>query len=510
MNLIKRLRRSASSRTAATSYLAFISTALWGLLSIPIAVAFLEPAELGLWTIVNVFLGYLVWMDLGVGSATGRLMAEAVATRNQDEINRWWTATRAVLYAQGLVIIIIGILCIPLIIGFLGVPDTMLSEARWLLLGGIILTGLSLPMRGATGLLTAQNRFYWVPLLQIIIPWINLLVFYLLLRAGMALKAYIFALAASQAATWICYYMLIRFGPDRPRFDRSGMEGKRFTRLLKFSSGLTVTGLSAAITNSLPAMVIARMGGLGMVPVFNFSWKGPLLMTDLVQRSYQSFYPTMQRTYVSGKRELFFQRHSDVGMLTLGLALCAAGAALAFNNMVVQLLAGSAFYSGPYVNIGFALTMIVIPISGLFRILIPISGNLGKSPIISVLQIPFFIILSVSLWNASGLIGVALALALTKSWNGIYAFIRSPANFGRKGRPISKNVAWASLAAMALVITCGFAGAQIPYVPGFAVSIPGRELLLPSLSVTFVNLIPSIFGAALTIYSAKKLYISIR
>jgi O-antigen/teichoic acid export membrane protein len=82
-----------------TSYLGFVSTAAWALVTIPVAVKFLDRESIGLWSMVNVFVSYLVWMDFGIAGATGRLMAPAVAARNQPEINRWWTVTAVALWA---------------------------------------------------------------------------------------------------------------------------------------------------------------------------------------------------------------------------------------------------------------------------------------------------------------------------------------------------------------------------------------------------------------------------
>lgn len=498
MSIFKRLIRSPASRTAAASYIAFTSTAFFGLLSIPIAVAFLEPAELGLWTIVNAFLGYLVWMDLGVGSATGRMMAEAVAKRDQSEINRWWTATRVVLVAQGLIIIVTGFAFIPLILRFLNIPNELREDAIWLLGGGIVITGLSLPMRGAPGLLTAQNRFYWVPLLQSVIPWINLAVFYILLRQGLALKSYIYAMAIGQLATWIAYSVMIITGPDRPRLDYSGISKARFFKLLKYSGNLSISGFSDAILSGLPAILIARLSGLATVPIYNFSWKGALLSSGLVQRTYQSFYPGMQRLFVTGRLDEFRKKHNSCGMLTLGISLSAAGMVLAFNTLIVQALAGSAFYVGPATNIAFALAMVTIPMCGLFNSLLKISGDLGKISLMSLAQLLFFVSAAMLLWPSLGLTGIAFAFALAPLLKGTYGYFRGTKGCGFTRHAISHNVALASIAAMAFVSTCGIIASYMPWQSGWIVIIPGRELNIPPCTTLIVALLPSIIGLVIT------------
>ena len=510
MTLFKRLSKSPASRTAAASYVAFVSTAIWGLVTIPVAVAFLTPVELGLWTVINVFLSYLVWMDFGVGPATGRLMAESVAARDQAEINRWWTATRAVLVVQGFAIIAIGLALSPWILGFLKVPTELFSDARWLLIGGILITGFSLPMRGVPGLLTAQNRFYWVPTITIFTPWINLLVFFLLLRQGLGLKAYIWAMAAGQIITWLCYSTIVIVGQDRPRLDCKGINKERFGMLFKLSFNMSVSGLSDTVLQSMPAILTARLGGLVTVPVYNFSWKGPLIASSLVSRTYQSFYPSLQRCFVSGKRDEFLKKHHSVGMLTLGISLIAAGVVLTFNNLIVQALAGDKFFVGPAANTAFAMAMITIPISGLFRILLPISGDLGKISLISVIQLGAFTIAALTLWPSFGLVGIGFAFATTPLLKGCYGYFRGTANCGYPRHGISRDVAIATLGAIMLIVLCGAIGSFMPWHGGWQITIPGRELTIPPLATIAVNAIPAAFGLALVIHSARAILRSSR
>lgn len=510
MTLLRRLRQSPASRTAAASYIAFASTAIWGLVTIPIAVAFFKPAELGLWTVVNVFLGYLMWMDLGVGPATGRLMADAVARREQVEINRWWTATRSILFLQAGIVIATGLTLSPFILKLLNIPSSLMSDAFWLIIGGVLVTGFSLPMRGIPGLLTAQNRFYWVPCIQIVTPWINLVTFFILLRMGYGLKAYIWAMAVSQTITWMGYAVVIRIGPDHPRIDFKGFERARLGKIFKLSLNMSVSGFSDTLLQSLPAVLIARLGGLTVVPMYNFSWKGPMNASSLVYRTYQSFYPSLQRAYVAGRHDEFLNKHRLAGELTLGGCLIAAGIVLALNNLIVNVLAGGGYFAGPAVNTAFALAMITIPMSGLFRILLPISGNLGKIALISLMQIVLFMAAAAILWQPYGLTGVAFAFAFTPLFKGAYGYFRGTANCGYKIHSVSGNVALGTLISAALVICCGTITGHMEWAGTVNFTILGRELDIAPLETLLIALVPSIIGSAVIIRSGKSIYHSIK
>ena len=94
---LQRLKRSRALHNLSSSYLAFVSSSSCALFSIPVAVHHLSKDEIGLWSIVQVVVGYLVWLDLGIGQATGRKIADAFAHDDRSEINRWWTLSVGIL-----------------------------------------------------------------------------------------------------------------------------------------------------------------------------------------------------------------------------------------------------------------------------------------------------------------------------------------------------------------------------------------------------------------------------
>lgn len=492
--LLSRITKSRTGLNTAASYAAFGSTGLWGLVTISVAVTHLNRQELGLWTVVNAFLAYLVWMDLGVGAATGRMMAKAVADRDQKEINCWWTTTRAVLAAQGVTVVVLGICLLPLVTTLLKIPSELAREARWLLVGGILITGISLPMRGVPGLMTAQDRFHWIPLLSSVTPWINLIVFYAMLKTGFGLRSYVCALAVSQLATWIAYHLLVVLGPNRPRFDREGLSRSRFGTLFSLSSHMTIVGLVDSVLASLPAMIIARYGGLVSVPVYNFSWKGPLLVSSLVARSYQSFYPALQRLHVTGQREGFRVKHEQVAKLTLGMSLIVGGAILIGNEMLVQVLAGRDFFAGHAANIWFAMAMVIIPMAGCFRILLPISGSLGKQSLVALIKLLTGGLVGTFLWRLFGVSGIASVFALLPLFNGIYAYFRGTVGCGYRPHEISRQVAIWTILSILLIGVCGFISYFMEGSMG-AISYRDRILVLPSLGACVSASLPILIGA---------------
>ncbi|YCM42411.1 hypothetical protein V2O64_13960 [Verrucomicrobiaceae bacterium 227] len=391
---------------------------------IPVAVAYLDRGQIGLWAVVNTMLSYLLWMDLGIGAATGRLMADAVANNDYDEIDRWWTATRVTLWIQGSIVIIVGILIVPFVIQWMGISADLVGDARALLFGGVIITGLSFPVRGTTGYLTAQNRFHWIPLMQAIVPWCNFIAFFVCLRLGWGLKAYLAGLLVSQVTIWICCRAFIILGPYKPKWNSTGVKKMRFLSLFKLSGNMAVVGLVGTLLKGVPTLMLARLGGLTIVPVYNFTSRAPLLGASLVGRTYQSFYPGLQRLHVSKRHQEFQKKHLEVGLVTLSGALCGAAIVLAINPVILQLIATEEYFAGMATNVWFAVAVISVPFAGLFQLLLPISGSMGKAAPLAIIKLVLSVYLAILAWNTFGLAGLAAVFALLPLVDLGYAWFR--------------------------------------------------------------------------------------
>lgn len=504
--IVKRLTGSQAARNAAASYFSFFSVSLWGLLSIPIAVAYLDKEQLGLWAVVNVVLSYLIWLDLGVGTATGRLIAKPVADRDQSEINRWWSATRAVLYAQAVLVVVIGLALVPAIVSLISPSDAYKRDTVEIMVGGVLLTAVFFPIRGIPGLLTAQQRFHWVPLIAGLAPWANLLVFYVLLKAGWGLRAYIAALAASQMATMFAYMWVLKCGPDRPQWDRSGITRMRFSALFGYSSKLTVVSIVEAVVKSLPTMIIARAGGLALVPVYDFASKVPMMGYSLASRTYQSFYPALLRLHVKEQHSAFETRFRILGRLTLGIGTAGAAVLLVTNKSLVTFLAGPEFFPGAATNVWFAVSLVTYPLTGLFVMLIILSGELAKIAWIYLAKIVLAVVLGYFAWTVSGMVGIAALFTGLPLVGAVYGYTHGGRLCGTSTMQLTcRRMSGLAGFCAGLVIVSGYlsaayAGNELP------IQLLGRETVIPSFVEMGFASVPLAAGLWLSITALSSLF----
>ena len=502
---LKRLQQSRAARNAAASYLAFVSTSLCGLISVPIAVAYLNKSEMGLWTIVFMVVGYLLWLDFGIGNASGRMIADAMANHDATEINRWWTLSIGVLSLLGLLMIVVALGLSPFLCGLLNIPAEQSGDALWLFLGTAIVSALGMPFRAYPGLLVAQERFHWVPLVQAMMPWTQLFTFWLLLHSGFGIRSYFPALMLSQVFGWGVWLWQVHGKGLHIKVDFSGWTKSRFHELFNYSGSLAVTGITGSLIQSLPALLLARLGGLPLVPVYNLSNRGPGMVDSLAQRTMHSFYPNLQKLYVTGERARFFGKFREVNQLSVWVSLIGSGAILAGNRSLICWLAKADFYAGHWTNVAFACAVVTMPFVAGISTLLQYSGRMGKAALFSAVELPIGIVTCWLGYRFAELPGLAASFALLPLLvRGPYALYVGPVHCGFTTWSLCGN-AIVSLTCVLLVVICSGLWTGLSTQAPVPIEFMGRMTFLPTSREFTMGILLSITGATLATLHLRKI-----
>jgi O-antigen/teichoic acid export membrane protein len=497
---ISRIAGSRAARNAGASYIAFISTSLYSLVSIPLAVSFLGKEEIGLWLIVNGIVGYLIWMDVGIGDATGRKIADAVAAGDHVETNRWWTTSMVVLVILGALTALATLAIAPFLPRLLNIAEAQRADANWLFIGGGLVAALATPIRAYPGLLLAQHRFHWVSLVQAIIPWVQLVTFFVFLKCGYGVRSYLPSLAISQACGWLIFIRQVHGQGGGFKFDRTGLEKERIRSLFAYGGSVAALGLAGAVLYSLPAMILARAGGLALVPVFAFTARGVSMFAQLSQRTTHAFYPGMQRMFVAGKTGEFRERFREVLMVTVGIGLATAGFTLVLNPTLISWLAKPDYYAGLWTNVWFAIGLIVAGVTGGFSSLLQISGSMGRMAIVAALQLVLGSIAGWFGYQYFGLPGLAATFAVVPPFcKGLYGLIRGARNCGYSIMDIGGKAIIFSTGACLLVLLGGLFVDHRALPPAASFMLAGRLLILPSWLDLTVGIVLMLLGGLLTL-----------
>jgi len=501
---IFRLRHSRVGRNAAASYLAFISTTVTGLISIPLAVQFLTKEELGLWAVIIVVTGYLNFMEMGLGVATGRMMADSIIAKDKSEIDRWWTLTRVVLLIQGVAIIILGLGMTPLFMSQIAADFSDPPQALLLFTCMVVLQGVKRPFEGAEGILIAQERFHWVPLRQTMIFWLQLATFAACLFSGLGLYSLLWAEVATLLVAWSLNWFLLAQSIPKLGMNFTGLQWKRVRMLFSFSFSIAGVAILDSFAKSLPVIILGRFGGLPLVPVYSISYKVATVLSSLGRRNYQSFYPALQRMFVQGELTSFRSKYVKVGLITVASSLGIAGFILCFNRTAVEVLASSEFYAGATATTWFAIATVTIPVSGFLQLPLFAAGKMGKSVLIALLQLILGLSLCMLSFRSFGINGLAAVIALLPLCMGAYGYFRGARECGFKPFKLSGNTVCWTFAAMILILVGGCL-ISIYTSPRIVIHAFAKSITLPGLSEILIGGGICLAAAALFIHALRNL-----
>lgn len=412
MTRIRSALKSGPILNLVAGYFCFASTAAYGFASLPVAVHFLDKPQIGLWNLISQVVAYLIFLEMGVGAAVGRVLAEPIASRIQSGIDRAWSTILAILAIQSLLIGLIGWILSPWVLGYFKIPGNLAAEAGFLWLGMTLLHATAFPMRAYTGVLLCQERYHWSLIVSGFTPWIQLAAFAVLLTWGAGLRSYVFATLFVNLCQLFWLRNLVRRGPHELHFHFKSVTWQSAKPILGYSFSMVLWSLAPVIVSSIPAMVLSRSLGLEQVTLYVVSSRVPLMVAMLALRGFHAFYPKIQNLFVTDQRERFVQVYRLA--TSLSLLMTGAGLALAMiaNRHVVGFLARSDFYAGDTVTLWFALGFIILAVSEHLGCLFIIAGQ-GK--LVSVaLAVEILVTLAAAslLCPHFGMAGVAAALAL--------------------------------------------------------------------------------------------------
>lgn len=409
---IRQALKSGPGLNLAAGYFSFVSAAIYGFASIPVAVHFLAKEEIGLWNLISQVVAYLLFLELGVGAAAGRMLAEPLSSGNQGQIDRSWSTILAILASQSAIILAVGWMVSPALVSFFSIPPHLADDARFLWLGMSFLHAAGFPLRAYTGVLLCQERYHWSLIINGLVPWIQLATFATLLAFGAGLRAYVAAFFLVSICQFVWLRWLVGKGPHRLRFQQRSIHWPTAKPILGYSFSMMMWALAPAIIASIPAVILGRFMGLEYVTVYIVTFRVPQMVSMLALRGFHAFFPKMQNLYVIGQRTRFahfYRVATSLSLLMTGLGLVIAMLA---NRHVVEFLARSDFYAGNSVTLWFALGFITMAVSEHLGSLFIIAGK-GKlvSLILGVEMIATFFLASL-LCQRFGLTGVAASLAL--------------------------------------------------------------------------------------------------
>lgn len=347
------MSRRAVVNTAFASYVQMASIALAGLMSVSLALKFLDTERMGLWSFVVQSLGYFLLLDFGVTSSVGRLMGEPLHSGDAKECGRWLSLFLVLTGFQGLLIFLVGYFSTDWVIAWFNIAGPLRPEAHSLWLWMLSLNALTFPLRIGGGILYAQNRSYWPLLASAAANWAGLLAFFLFLKAGTNTLAYAYSAVLTTLVSGVLPWLAVKWGPHRFKISFGDIRWSDLKMLFNFSSGVFVIGVAIQVVFLSQSLIITKLLGLSAVTLFMVSSRAGTYGLQILWRTFDSLGPRWQQFYVAGDRARLagsFRRYTG---LTMSLALLGGTFLIVLNHPFVNLLNLWAHRPGIYADAGF-------------------------------------------------------------------------------------------------------------------------------------------------------------
>lgn len=423
--------------TGVSSYGQLASVTITTLLSVPLALRFLNAQEFGLWSFASQAVGYLMLIDLGVSGSISRMMVEPLSSGRQEEIDRWFSLSLAILATQAALLLVVGLPSVGAIVRWFEIPLALRADASRLLSLLIITNALAHPVRVCSGILFAQNRAYVANAAQMVGVWVNFAAFAALLLLGFRSLSYGVAAAIMTGVQCIFAVVAIVRGPNQFHLRKVKLWSPESLDLFRFSSGLFFVGIGVQIVLISQSLILTKFAGLAAVASFNVSTRVGMLLMQVLWRPFDSFAPRWQQLFVQRECPRLSKEFLAVLRLTLGLTFVGVVFLAALNGLFVGIWARSDLYLGRRFDLLFGGYLVVQTINHCLSHPFVLAKETRKLALISSLEA--LVNLTGTVWavrrfGPQGLIAASIAATVMTSF---FWIIRAgPRQIGLKTRAV--------------------------------------------------------------------------
>jgi O-antigen/teichoic acid export membrane protein len=317
-----------------------VAPALAALTAIPLLLRHLGPETFGIVTIFSTSLIYFTMLDLGLGRAATRFVAQSLESGRLDDLRGYFWGSLILLSGIGMIVAAAGFWAVPTIVyRFLKIPELFLRptvQSFQLICATVPLVALTATFRGY---LEASGRFFYVSLVAGLTGVANYLLPLLVVIKGGGLVV----IAASFAAIRLALCLAFAFGcfktknrsSLRPAFDSAAI-----ARMLSFGGWLSVSNIVGTAIIYCDRFLLGVW--VGMAAVANYGM--PLDVIGRLQILIVSFcavlFPLMSRLDESGS-EHFHSVYRGAIAVSLSFMTVLASLAVLLAPFLMRLWLGS-------------------------------------------------------------------------------------------------------------------------------------------------------------------------
>ncbi|HMJ91139.1 MAG TPA: hypothetical protein VK530_15055, partial [Candidatus Acidoferrum sp.] len=324
-------------RGLGAAYLLILCTSISVMISVPVALHYLDKEAFGIWVVVTQISGYLLMLEFGTSGSGIRLLMDHKDHAADGQYGTMIKTLACVQTVQAVILLLAGLAATPLLVRLLDVPSGMAAVFQGVWMSQVAVLSISFLGRIGSQLLTAHHRADLVYHSQSVLSVVNIVVMWLSFRAGTGLYSMVLAngiaVVLSLAVTLIAAKKLHLFAPPEARGRVSRPAAKA---LFSFGGDLFFLAFGLTLLGSSQAPIITRVLGFEMAAVWGVATKLFTMAQQVVGRLLDSSASSLMEMVVRKERERLQMRFQDILALTAALALWAATTAAVCNGPLLE------------------------------------------------------------------------------------------------------------------------------------------------------------------------------
>lgn len=228
------------------------------LFATPIIVHRLEVVLYGIYVLVAVVVDYFAFLQLGMGTAAVKYIAEFLSGNEKERIRAiFWSGMFAHLFMGLVGTILLFFLAGPVVDHFLNVPPSLRETAVFAIRVGSLGFLVSMLSGMASSVIRARARFDLLNLTGIILGSLQIAAAVVLLLLGYSLKAVIAANVTVQAVGFVSYWVIAR--RLLPCIAEVSWDRPSLVMLLKFGGFVTVSSIVGPVLTNIEKILLTTM-----------------------------------------------------------------------------------------------------------------------------------------------------------------------------------------------------------------------------------------------------------
>jgi O-antigen/teichoic acid export membrane protein len=420
-----------------SGYIALGANIFYSLASIPLALHYLGKTEFGLWALVAQIGSYLALIDFGMGNSVSRFLIDHKDDRKDGIYGSIIKSSLLVGLAQGIIILLVGVLLSRPLGFLLHVPAPLQREFLWLVIGQSILTGLSFTTRVFSYLIIAHQRMDISNYGYALTFFLNLVGMWVGLEMGWGVYSFLIGLVVMTFGNIVINAIgCVRLFPRQGEWG--GVTWVRFCELFYYGRDNFLIGIGWQFISASQTILLTRFLGLDAAAVWSICTRSYGVVTMLIWRVVDFSTPMLVEMMVREETDRLLRRFREITILSSSISVLGAALLAVCNGSFLWLWTGGQIHWAPLNNLLLALSCVVVTAVRPHTMLATQTKQMGLLRFIFLLEGLVFVGLNLLTQHLAGMTTMlVISVLCTLCFTLLYGLRRTQKYFGLSVQELS-------------------------------------------------------------------------